>query len=168
MIQQRELSLRLQRVEERPDSPRRTHPLQTAAAMSRSPAALLSFVVDNLGLQRKLVSVFDWLLGRRTKPSAKRQVHCEQHGASGPAFVCRHARHGSGLGFFVANFPNPDDPVVGDFEGCPMGWCEQCEQKRLECGGWNDESEAFSGVTLVCVRCFEKICQRNTTGKEAP
>jgi hypothetical protein len=109
---------------------------------------------------------FDWLLGNRRKAPVERRVHCAQHGTFGPAFVCRHVRHGSGLGFYVANCPNADDPVGSDFDGCPNGWCEECEQKRLQCGGWNEESEAFSGVTLVCARCFEEIRCRNTTGKE--
>ena len=74
---------------------------------------------------------------------------------------------GLGLGFYVANGPHPGDEGESPFEGCPNGWCGECEKKRLECGGWNDESEAFSGVTLVCVYCFEEIRRRNTTGNEA-
>ena len=113
------------------------------------------------------VRLFDWLFGKGAGPAAERRVHCAQHGATGPAFVCRHARQGSGLGFYVANGPHPGDEGESPFKGCPNGWCGECEQKRRECGGWNDESEAFSGVTLVCVYCFEEIRRRNTTGNEA-
>jgi hypothetical protein len=122
----------------------------------------------NISLRRAAVSFFNWLFGKGARPAAERRVHCGQHGATGPAFVCRHARHGSGLGFYVATSPHPGDEGVSDFEGCPNGWCGECEKKRVECGGWNDESEAFSGVTLVCVYCFEEIRRRNTTGNEAP
>src|SRR5262245_39022157 len=110
----------------------------------------------------------DWFSSRRRNSSPKRQVHCDQHGSTDPAFVCRHAKDGSGLGFYIAISPYPDYPAVGDFEGCPNGWCGECEAKRLECGGWNDESESFSGVTLVCRHCFEAIRSRNTTGQETP
>ena len=109
---------------------------------------------------------FDWLFGRRRKPPANRHVDCGEHGTCGPAFVCRHARQGTSLGFYVANSPNLEDSDAGDFEGSPNGWCEECEKKRIQCGGWNDESEAFSGITLVCTRCFEEIRRRNTTGNE--
>jgi hypothetical protein len=46
------------------------------------------------------------------------------------------------------------------------GGASKCEKKRLECGGWNDESEAFCGGTLVCIHCFGEIRRRNTTGSE--
>jgi hypothetical protein len=107
-----------------------------------------------------------WLLGKRRKSPANRQVHCGEHGTYGPAFVCRHAKQGAGLGFYVASSPNPDKLVDGNFDDCPNGWCAACEKKRILCGGWNDESEAFAGVTLVCTRCFEEIRRRNTIGNE--
>jgi hypothetical protein len=118
-------------------------------------------------MERTGVGLFNWLFGKRVSPSAQRQVHCGQHGSTTPAFVCRHARQGSDLGFYVAECPHPDDLIEGDFAGCPQGWCGECEKRRLECGGWNDESEAFSGIVLVCLHCFEEIRRRNTTGKEA-
>jgi hypothetical protein len=96
----------------------------------------------------------------------EQQVDCGQHGTCGPAFVCRHLVHGVERGFYAANCPNPDDPPDGDSEDCYNGWCEECEQERLRCGGWTDESEAFAGITLVCVRCFDGIRRRNTTGDE--
>jgi hypothetical protein len=99
--------------------------------------------------------------------AADERVHCGRHGPSGCAYVCQHVVRGAGLGFYAANCPNPDDPVADDGDDCPNGWCEECERKQRQCGGWTDESEAFAGVTLVCIHCFDEIRRRNTTGKES-
>lgn len=114
------------------------------------------------------VSFLAWLMGRRSRQPEIRQVHCGQHGTSTPAFVCRHAAAGTDLGFYVANSPHPDNSPGSDFDGCPNGWCEECEKVRLKCGGWNDESEAFCAGRMVCIGCFEEIRRRNTTGRETP
>ena len=95
-----------------------------------------------------------------------RKVHCGQHGACLPAFICRHLISGVKLGFYGANCPNPDAPADGGFEQCQNGWCQKCEHERIRCGGWTDESEAFAEVTMICERCFEKFRERNTTGDE--
>src|SRR6187549_1600032 len=94
------------------------------------------------------------------------RIACAHHGQALPAFVCRHALEGSGLGFYAANSPNPDNPIGYEFESSPNGWCGECEKKRIECGGWNDESEAFCKCAVVCIHCFETIRLRNTTGNE--
>lgn len=112
------------------------------------------------------MGIIDRLFGKHRKPSVNREVHCGVHGVSGPAFICRHAKQGTGLGFYVATGLNPNDPPGGPFDDSPNGWCEECEKKRVQCGGWNDDSEAFAGVTLVCIHCFEECRRRNTTGNE--
>ena len=112
------------------------------------------------------MGLLNWFCGKRGKSSAEPQVHCQRHGTTRPAFVCSHARDGSALGFYVASTPSPEDHADDPFDDCLNGGCEECESKRLECGGWNDESERFCGVTLVCTVCFEEIRHRNTTGNE--
>jgi hypothetical protein len=82
----------------------------------------------------------------------RRSVTCETHGPRRPAFVCRHLVQGSGLGFFT-----PDDPG-DDLEA----WCGECDQVLERCGGWDDESEKFTGVTLVCDLCFAAARRRNS------
>jgi hypothetical protein len=32
---------------------------------------------------------------------------------------------------------------------------------RVRCGGWDDESEAFAGITLICDLCYEAARVRN-------
>ncbi|HEY7312360.1 MAG TPA: hypothetical protein VH643_23555 [Gemmataceae bacterium] len=88
------------------------------------------------------------------------QVHCERHGPATATFVCQHLVRGSGLGFFSA-----DDPA----DSYPDAWCGQCEEVRVREGGeWNDSSEAFAKVTLLCHHCYEMVRSRNQTAKQAP
>ena len=109
---------------------------------------------------------FKWLFGKRRKPIPSRHVVCSKHGSTDPAFVCGHVARGTGLGFYVACEPNPDDPDRGEFGRFLNAWCEQCEQERLRYGGWDDRSESNLNLKLVCLHCFAEIRRRNTTGKE--
>ena len=85
---------------------------------------------------------------------AEHTIHCGKHGPARATFVCRHLVRGSGLGFYWAD--NPDDPY-------PDAWCGKCEEVRLREGGdWNDVSEAFARITLLCHHCYEAARARNT------
>jgi len=82
----------------------------------------------------------------------KAPVNCTKHGESYATFVCQHLARGFGLGFFCAE--DPQDPQ-------PDGWCAACNQILDKEGGWNDRSEKFAGITLVCAHCYDMIKQRN-------
>jgi hypothetical protein len=82
----------------------------------------------------------------------ERVVHCDDHGPRRAAFVCRHLVGGSGLGFFT-----PDEPG-DDLEA----WCGECDRVLHRCGEWNDESERFARITLICDLCFEAARTRNS------
>ena len=89
--------------------------------------------------------------------SARRLVQCGTHGENVPAYVCSHlleglrARDIRSIGFYEAE-PKPDDP-----ESC--GWCQACEDVRVAEGGWNDRSEGFAKIQLICSGCFDSIRQ---------
>ena len=78
-------------------------------------------------------------------------VDCGEHGTQRPAYICQHLLGSSGLGFFT---PDSGD---GELEG----WCADCERVRAGVGEWNDESEKYAGITLVCERCFVSAYQRH-------
>ena len=87
-----------------------------------------------------------------------RQVQCGDHGPAIATFVCRHLVLGSGLGFYWAE--DPDDPY-------PDAWCGRCEEVRVREGGeWNDVSEAFTKVTLICHHCYEGARARNAKSQK--
>jgi len=77
-------------------------------------------------------------------------IHCPDHGQVRPAFVCRHLfqqlleKDFTPIGFF-----EPD--TAGE---SPNGWCKQCDEVMAREGAWNNVSEAFADVKLVCSGCY--------------
>ncbi|MBN1314785.1 MAG: hypothetical protein JXA42_04935 [Anaerolineales bacterium] len=81
------------------------------------------------------------------------QVICEIHGKSHATFICQHLLHGYDLGFYHGE--NKNDPR-------PDAWCADCDRFLLENGGvWNDVTENFAGVTLLCAGCYDIVRERN-------
>ena len=81
-----------------------------------------------------------------------KRVECRIHGTSHATFVCQHLPKNLGRGFYCADDPN--DPQ-------PDAWCAECERIRLAEGEWNDTSEAFAKITLLCAGCYEVVKKRN-------
>ena len=84
-------------------------------------------------------------------------VDCAEHGTARKAFICRHLLKGSGIGWFDSGV-TPEAPF-------PDAWCAACERVRVAEGGasgdWNERSESFASVTLVCSQCYLQIRGRN-------
>ena len=85
-------------------------------------------------------------------------VNCAEHGNQGEAFVCSHLaesfKTGGKIGFYYASEARGD------------AWCEACEQMRIVEGGtsgdWNERSESFAAITLICGGCYDSIKRLNT------
>ena len=86
-------------------------------------------------------------MGDQSKP-----VACPDHGQSYATFVCQHLVKGKGLGYFCAD--DKSDP-------CPDAWCGACDRMREKERGWNDRSEAFAKVTMICAGCYQTVKARN-------
>jgi len=82
-------------------------------------------------------------------------IQCEIHGVSQKAYVCEHLLGDSaGLGF------NQSDPTAEN--PFPDAWCDDCELIRAAHGGWNEESEKLTKISLLCSGCYERTRIRNT------
>jgi len=80
-------------------------------------------------------------------------VTCAKDGKSHATFVCRHLTRSAGLGFFSSD--TPDDPR-------PDAWCGACDEVlQREGGEWNDRSEPFAQVTMICAACYDRARLRN-------
>ena len=84
-----------------------------------------------------------------------RRVECGRHGSEAPAFVCRHLNLETAVGF-VEGY-DPDDPDTPLYQA----WCSECDDVLMRVGEWNDESEAFAGVRMVCRGCYEEMKRLN-------
>ena len=85
-------------------------------------------------------------------------VECGSHGNVKPAFLCHHLLTGSLVGW---NEPDAYEEQGDEFDGCINAWCDECEKVANASGGWNDESEAFANIKLVCEGCAISIKQFN-------
>ena len=82
------------------------------------------------------------------------KVECSIHGSQDETFVCCHLveslRTGNRVGFYFASEPRGD------------AWCEACEEVRIREGGdWNDRSEAFANIKLLCGACYDEVKKIN-------
>ena len=78
-------------------------------------------------------------------------VHCDVHGAQGPAYVCQHLNVHEPIGFIEGY--DPDDPEQELFQA----WCSACDRVFMEEGEWNDHSEAVAQPRLVCRACYLRM-----------
>lgn len=82
-------------------------------------------------------------------------IECPRHGSGTLTYVCNHLRGGVACGYCPSD-SDPDDPY-------PDAWCGRCEEVRIEEGGaWNDTSEAFAEIQLLCSQCYDETKARNS------
>jgi|TARA_R100000306_G_scaffold60710_1_gene61349 hypothetical protein len=89
---------------------------------------------------------------------AGQYVECCEHGQQQATYVCQHVvqslRDGVPRGFWSA------EAAPGDKR--PDSWCSACEEMVNKTGGeWNDESEEFAGVKLLCGACYDRAKELN-------
>ncbi|HSR40780.1 MAG TPA: hypothetical protein VLL48_01380, partial [Longimicrobiales bacterium] len=88
----------------------------------------------------------------------RKTVECRLHGEEGPAYVCRHLNLEEPVGF-VEGY-DPDEPDVELFQA----WCAACDEVLDREGEWNERSEWFAGIRLVCRACYRETRALNRTG----
>ena len=80
-------------------------------------------------------------------------IQCAQHGLCDETFVCQHLVKSLSTrvraGFFNSREPRGD------------AWCRACEEIRIredgESGDWNERSEQFAGISLLCGGCYDEV-----------
>jgi len=80
-------------------------------------------------------------------------IQCPVHGEQQETFVCQHLvtslDTGKQVGFFWSGEPRGD------------AWCSECEAARIReggiSGGWNERSEKFLGVKILCGACYDRV-----------
>lgn len=97
----------------------------------------------------------------KIKKLKQKKVECKNHGFARPAFVCQHLNFEKQKGFEEAfeTFEGMDLEEGEDFQA----WCNECEKIRIKFDGWNEESEKFAKIKLVCENCYFELKKFNTT-----
>lgn len=86
-------------------------------------------------------------------------IECDEHGKNKMAFVCHHFLEKQNIGWNENDESDFDED--DEFSDCISAWCNECEEYRLENDGWDEESEKFAGITLVCEACALKFKKAN-------
>ncbi|KQT29579.1 hypothetical protein ASG22_19850 [Chryseobacterium sp. Leaf405] len=91
-------------------------------------------------------------------PEFKRKNNAGRY--SRAAFVCQHLNLEQYKGFGEAfdTYRGMQLDEDDDFQA----WCSECEKVRLQSNGWNDESEEFAKIKLICEDCYFELKSLNT------
>ena len=87
--------------------------------------------------------------------NSEKKVECEVHGKQTATFVCNHLVRGDKLGFNYGYDPEYPDDLY------PDAWCDECESVLEAEGEWNEKSEAFADIKVLCSTCYEECRERN-------
>jgi hypothetical protein len=87
-----------------------------------------------------------------------KKVDCERHGKRFYAFVCQHLLVDKKIGFWE---PFESDSTKEYENGELNAWCDECDKILMEQGEWNDISEGFAQIKLVCDICFFEMKRLN-------
>lgn len=84
------------------------------------------------------------------KKLKQKTVNCGNHGFRRPAFVCQHLNLENPIGFEEAFETYKGMDLDDDLQA----WCNECEKIRIKYGEWNEESEKFAKIKLICEDCY--------------
>lgn len=89
-------------------------------------------------------------------------IECDLHGKQQTTYVCQHIvqtlQDSQPRGFWSAD-ESPENPR-------PDSWCNECEDLVNKTGDWNDESEAFANVKILCGACYDRAREMNRAQKK--
>ncbi len=110
--------------------------------------------------QLKIFLVLTELVDNESAQKTKdKYVECGIHEYRRRAFICQHLTTKKIVGFEEA-FETYEDMELGD-EDDFQAWCTKCEMERQKEDGWNDKSEAFAKIKLVCEKCYFEMKESN-------
>lgn len=91
--------------------------------------------------------------------SEKDNIKCEIHGNQGYGLVCQHLNSNEENNGFWEPFDSEFDKEYEDGE--LNGWCNKCDEVLMKEGEWNENSESFAQIKLVCKSCYFEIKKKN-------
>lgn len=89
----------------------------------------------------------------------QKSIECADHGISRPAYVCQHLDLKTPKGFKEAFDTSKGMELDEDDDF--QAWCNACEEIRVKYNGWNEESEEFADIKLICENCYFEMKEIN-------
>lgn len=107
---------------------------------------------DNLEKYMLLTEIVEDKNALEIKKLKQKKVDCGLHGFRRPAFVCQHLDLTTKNDFEEAfeSYKEMELEEDDDFQA----WCGECEKIRIKNNGWNEVSEEFAKIKLVCEDCY--------------
>lgn len=93
------------------------------------------------------------------KENKEQLIDCDCHGLKRHAFVCQHLNKKIKKGFNEA-FETWEEMELHEDDDL-QAWCDACEEIRVEHDGWNEESEKYSKIKLICEGCYFEMKEIN-------
>jgi len=133
-------------------------------------AAIAFDILDGMGLYRvatEKLHIYMLIIGIVSENSSdvikfnQKKVECKSHGLSRAAFVCQHLdlEHPKGFEEAFETYKGMDLDEGDDF----AAWCNECEKVRIQHDGWNEKSEEFAKIKLICEECYFELKKFNST-----
>ena len=120
-----------------------------------------AYSTDSKDLQKYFIIVkfYKDINSKEVQRMKQKKVDCGIHGYRRTAFVCQHLNLENPKGFEEAfeAVKGMDLEESEDF----AAWCNECEEYRLSQNGWNEESEKFADIKLVCEECYFELKEFN-------
>lgn len=95
------------------------------------------------------------------KKLKQKKLECGNHGYRRPAFVCQHLDSETKRGFVESFEATPDMDLEDDEDFA--AWCDECEKIRIKYNGWNEESEKFANIKMICENCYFEMKALNNS-----
>jgi hypothetical protein len=131
-------------------------------------AAIAVKLVNAMGVYRpvnednlQIFLILTEFIDTETAQSIKdKYIKCGKHEYKRRAFVCQHLIANKTVVGFEESFDTYEDMELDD-EDDFAAWCNRCEIERQKEDGWNDTSEAFASIKLVCEGCYFEMKELN-------
>ncbi|MFY1046619.1 DUF6882 domain-containing protein [Chryseobacterium sp. GP-SGM7] len=116
--------------------------------------------MENLNYYLLLTEIISNNNNPEVKMLKQKKIECESHGLRRPAYVCQHLNLEIPVGF-EESFETYYGMELDDEDNF-QAWCSDCEKIRIKYDGWNEESEKFADIKLVCENCYFEIKKLNS------
>jgi hypothetical protein len=130
-------------------------------------ASIACKLLEGIGMYRPVsdhllifMVLYECIDNQAAENEKEKYVYCEQHERKRRAFICQHLTKTSKIGF-EESFETFEDMEFEYKNDDFQAWCNECEKVRLELNGWNEESENFAKIRLICETCYFEIKESN-------
>ena len=92
------------------------------------------------------------------------RVNCHCHGESDYGLVCIHLDEQKDDASPLKYYWGESEPTDASRSEVENVWCEACDEILISENEWNEVSEGYADIQVVCLACLAEIKSRNIQG----